>query len=232
MKKFIGYIEQYFIKSFQKLFHDFLSQMMVYIKEKIYENKNLLLKRFQRARNARMTDNSSKNNSPANSHKLEGSYNDINRLYIPKKQHYKYIKPIKKRFHNINILNNNSNLNTNTNTVTYIKTDYNLKAIEKPFQKRVIDKDNNSVDRLRYTTGKFNNKNKSQDNFFSQNNYSPIIPVYSKSKYILKTNSKNNKANKNRIIYTKKRTNKFNVNKKYITEELLKDNYNKNKKII
>ena len=232
MKKFIGYIEQYFIKSFQKLFHDFLSQMMVYIKEKIYENKNLLLKRFQRARNARMTDNSSKNNSPANSHKLEGSYNDINRLYIPKKQHYKYIKPIKKRFHNINILNNNSNLNTNTNTVTYIKTEYTLKTIEKPFQKREIDKDNNSVDKLKNTTGKFNNKNKSQDYFFSQNNYSPTIPVYSKSKYILKTNIKNDKANKNRIIYTKKRTNKFNVNKKYITEELLKDNYNKNKKII
>ena len=228
MKKFIGYIEQYFIKSFQKLFHDFLSQMMIYIKEKIYENKNLLLKRFQRARNARVTYNSSKNNSPENSHKLEGSHNDINKIYIPKKQQYKYIKPIKRKSHNINIITNNSNLNTNTNsnTVTYIKTDYNLKAIEKPFQKRVIDKDNNSVDRLRYTTGKFNNKNKSQDNFFSQNNYSPIIPVYSKSKYILKTNSKNNEANKNRIIYTKKRTNKFNVNKKYITEELLKDNNN------
>ena len=232
IKKFIGFVEQYFIKSFQKLFHDFISQMMIYIKEKIYENKNLLLKRFQRARNARIKDNSSKNYSPENSHKLEGSYNDKNKIYIPKKQQYKYIKPIKKKFHNINIIANNSNLNTNTNTVAYIKTDYALKTIEKPFQKRIMDNDNNSVDKLRYTTSKFNNKNKSQDNFFSQNNFSPTIPVYSKSKYILKTNIKNNKPNKNRIIYTKKRTNQFNVNKKYITEELLKDNYNKDKNII
>ena len=48
MKKFIGFIEQYFIKSIQKLFHDFLSQMMIYIKEKIELPKIIRysLKRF------------------------------------------------------------------------------------------------------------------------------------------------------------------------------------------
>ena len=229
MKKFISYIEQYFIRSFHKLFHDFLSQMMIYIKEQIYENKNLLLKRFQRARNNRTIDNSYKNYSPNNSQKLEGSYNDINKIYIPKKQQLKYIKPIKKKLHNINIINNN---NLNANAVTYIKTDYNFKTIEKPFQKRIIDKDNNSVDKLRNANGKFSNENKSLENFFSQNNFSPTIPVYSKLKYILKTTKKNNNnTNKNRIIYTKKRTNKFNINKKYITEELVKDSYNSNNNI-
>ena len=86
----------------------------------------------------------------------------------------------------------------------------------------------NSVDKLRHNPSLFNNENRSQNNLFSLNNYSPTIPVYSKNKYILKTNIKNNNKNqnKNKIIYTKKRTNKFIINKKFITEELLKDNKN------
>ena len=226
IKKFIGYIEQYFISSFQKLYHEFLSQMLVYIKERIYENKNLLLKRFQRARNNRITDNSFKDYSPDNSQKLDGSYNDINKIYVPKKQQLKYIKSMKKQIHNINIINKNNN--SNSNTITYLKTDYNLKTNSKPFKKRIIDKDNNSVDKLRHNPSLFNNENRSQNNLFSLNNYSPTIPVYSKNKYILKTNIKNNNKNqnKNKIIYTKKRTNKFIINKKFITEELLKDNKN------
>ena len=224
IKKFIGNIEQYFITSFQKLYHYFLSQMMLFIQEKVYRNKNLLLKRFQRARISRTTDNSTNNGTPDKIRKLDSSYNDINKIYIPKKT-FKQIKPIKNKINNINIVSshNNLNMNSNTNTINYLNTDYNIKINETPFPKRTIIRNNNSVDKLRNRGQNFFNKNRSQDNLFLRKNQSPSIPVYSKTKFNLKSNI-DNKINKNRIIYTKKRTNKFNISKKYITEEIL-NNY-------
>ena len=224
IKKFIGNIEQYFITSFQKLYHYFLSQMMLFIQEKVYRNKNLLLKRFQRARISRTTDNSTNNGTPDKIRKLDSSYNDINKIYIPKKT-FKQIKPIKNKINNINIVSshNNLNMNSNTNTINYLNTDYNIKINETPFPKRTIIRNNNSVDKLRNRGQNFFNKNRSQDNLFLRKNQSPSIPVYSKTKFNLKSNI-NNKINNNRIIYTKKRTNKFNISKKYITEEIL-NNY-------
>jgi len=224
IKKFIGNIEQYFITSFQKLYHYFLSQMMLFIQEKVYRNKNLLLKRFQRARISRTTDNSTNNGTPDKIRKLDSSYNDINKIYIPKKT-FKQIKPIKNKINNINIVSshNNLNMNSNANTINYLNTDYNIKINETPFPKRTIIRNNNSVDKLRNRGQNFFNKNRSQDNLFLRKNQSPSIPVYSKTKFNLKSNI-NNKINNNRIIYTKKRTNKFNISKKYITEEIL-NNY-------
>ena len=231
IKKFIGNIEHYFIFSFQKLYHYFLSQMMLFIQEKIYKNKNLLLKRFQRARIVRTTDNSSKNNTPSQIRNLDNSYNDINKIYIPKKTFklIKHKKSIKNNLNNINIVSSQKNLNKNhnANTINYLNTDYNTKINETPFPKRTINRNNNSVDNLRNKGLNFFNKNRSQDNLFSRKNQSPSIPVYSKMIFSLKSNIKN-KVNNNRIIYTKKRTNKFNINKKYITEEILNNYYPNN----
>ena len=231
IKKFIGNIEQYFITSFQKLYHYFLSQMMLFVQERIYRNKNLLLKRFQRSRISRTTDNSTKNCTPDKVRKLDSSYNDINKIYIPKKtfKSFKQIKQIKNKINNMNVVSshNNLNMNSNTNTINYLNTDYNVKINGTPFPKRTIIRNNNSVDKLRNRGENFFNKNRSQDNLFLRKNNSPIIPVYSKTKFNLKSNI-NNKVNNNRIIYTKKRTNKFNINKKYITDEILNNYYPNN----
>ena len=223
MKKFINLIEQYFINSFHKLFNNFLSQMVVFIKEKIYENKNLLLKRFQRAKNNRIVENKSVEYTPDKVRKLISGYNKVNnKIYIPKKQH-KYIKPIKKKVYNIKT--KTSNNNSNTNSIRSINTENTFKMKEKPFQKRIIHKNNNSFDKLRDKANNFyyNSKNRSQDNLFIRKELSPSNPSFVKTKFILRKNL-NNISNKKRFIYTKKKTNKFNINKKYIKDEYFYNN--------
>ena len=220
IKNFINLIEQYFISSFNKLYHHFLSQMALFVKEKIYENKNLLLKRFQRARMNKKIKNSANNNSPDKQSKLDSSFN--NSLYIPKKQ-YKYIKPIKKKVHNINIITSYNN--QNANKLKSINTEYTLKISHKPFLKRMIHKEINSVDKFGKRSTNFYNRNRSQDNYYLRKKLSPSNSVKDKTKSILRTNRKNI-YNKTKLIYTKKRTNKFNINKKNTRDEILNKNIN------
>ena len=217
IKKFIGLIEKYFIYSFYNLFHNFLSQMAIFIEEKIYENKNLLLKRFQRVRNKSGFKNIFRNYTPEKILKLDSNHNKTNQgLYIPKKQ-YKYIGHFKKNVHNINIISSHKNLNKNK--IVNNNDDFTFKN-EETFQKKIIsNKNNNSVDKLSKRHFNFYNKNRSQDNLLYIKKLSPSPPVDVKEKkYILRTNLNNNE-NKKKLIYTKKRTNKFNVKKKFIIDE-------------
>jgi len=225
LKKFIGLVERYFINSFHKLFHKFISQMNVFIKEKIYENKNLLLKRFQRVRNNRITENGTKNYSPDKTRKFGLNNNKVNlKLYIPKKQ-YKYLKPAKNKINNINIVTSYNN--NQENKINYHNTDFSFGMNEIPFKKRIIHKNNNSVDNIRNRGNALYNRNRSQDNLLFRKKLSPKIPAYSKTKFILKRNI-NDIPNKNRLIYTKKRTNKFNIYKKYLAEEFFNNNMRNN----
>ena len=217
IKKFIGLIEKYFIYSFYNLFHNFLSQMAIFIEEKIYENKNLLLKRLQRVRNKSGFKNIFRNYTPEKILKLDSNYNKTNQgLYIPKKQ-YKYIGHFKKNVHNINIISSHKNINKNK--IVNNNDDFTFKN-EETFQKKIIsNKNNNSVDKLSKRHFNFYNKNRSQDNLLYIKKLSPLPPVDVKEKkYMLRTNLNNNE-NKKKLIYTKKRTNKFNVKKKFIIDE-------------
>lgn len=225
LKKFIGLIERYFIKSFNKLFHKFLSQMTVFIKEKIYENKNSLLKRFQRVRNNKIIENKTNNYTPNKTRKLDLINNNVNKkLYIPKKQ-YKYMKPIKNKIDNIKIITSHNNLQEKK--INYQNTDYSFRANEIPFKKRIIHKNNHSVDNVRNRGINLYNRNRSQENLLLKKKLSPNIPTNNKTKFNLRTNI-NDISNKNGLIYTKKRTNKFQIYKKYITDHIFRNNMNMN----
>ena len=225
LKKFISLIERFFIKSFHKLFHKFLSQMTVFIKEKIYENKNLLLKRFQRVRNNKIIENKTNNYTPNKTRKLDLTDNNSNKkLYIPKRQ-YKYNKPTKNKIDNIKIITSHNNLPEKK--INYQNTDYSFRANEIPFKKRIIHKNNHSVDNVRNRGNNLYNRNRSQDNLLFRKKLSPNIPTNYKAKFILRENI-NDISNRNRLIYTKKRTNKFKIYKKYITESIFRNNKSMN----
>ena len=220
IKTFIGSIEQFFISSFHKLYHYFLSQMLLFIKDKIYENKNLLLQRFQRIRNNKNKESLTSNYTPDKIRKLEINYNLIKKVYIPKK-HFQNNKQQKKIINNINIITSNNN--PKTNTIKYLNTDYREHINEKTFNKRMIAENNYSNEKS-IRIGVRYNKNNSQDNLIRKNKNSPNILYNNKLKFLLKSNMKKNNNNQNKIIYTKKRTNKFNINKKYISDEILNNN--------
>ena len=224
LKKFINLIELYFINSFHKLFLNFLSQMVVFIQAKIYPNKNLLLKRFQRARNHRMTQNRSYNYTPDKMRKYESCNNSGNnsKIYIPKKQ-YKYVKPTKMKLHNLNEISFHKN--SNRKKLPHLNTDNHFKVNEIPFQKKVIHRNNNSVDKLRNKGMNIYNKNRSQDNLLVWKKFLPNTPALPETKFILKKNL-NNFSNNKGLIYTKKTTNKFNIFKKYIKDEFFNNNIN------
>jgi len=194
--------------------------MVVFIEEKIYEHKNLLLKRFQRVRNKSGFKNIFRNYTPEKTVKLDSNYNKTNQgLYIPKKQ-YKYIGHYKKNVHNINIISSHKNINKNK--ITNNIDDYTFKD-EETFQKKLINKNNNSVDKLSKRHFNFYNKNRSQDNLLYIKKLSPSPPFDAKEKkYILRTNLNNN-GNKKKLIYIKKTTNRFNLKKKFITDENIND---------
>lgn len=228
LEKFINYVEHYFIYSFYKIFHFFISQMHYYIEQRISKNKNLLLKRFQRARNIRTIENSVNNYSPGKSSQLDISFNELNKVYIPKNK-YKFTKQANNKINNIKLDTNNYNIKPKA----YLNTDYNTKNDIKSFKKKTIYK-GNSVDKSKKVNKNIINKNKSQE-YLVLTKYSPGISSdhrtmkninKKENKFILKSNNSSyNNLLKNRIIYTKKRTNKFSISKKYITDKII-NNYN------
>ena len=215
IKKFIGLIEKYFISSFYNLFHSFLSQMVVFIKNKIYENKNLLLKRFERIRNKSAIRSKVGHYTSEKIQELDNYYKINKKVYMPKKR-YKYIGPIKNNIENMNIIISNNNIKENK--ITNGNNDNKMKGKE-TFQKIIVHKNNNSVDKMSKKYFNFYNKNKSQDNLLYAKKLSPG-PIDDKhvKQYILRTNL-NNTSTKKKLIYTKKKTNKFKLKKKFIIDE-------------
>ena len=224
IRQFINLIEHYIISSFNILFNYFIAQMKFFIEDKINKNKILLLKRFQRAKIHKTEKKGRYNYYLEQKEALEKSNNNITNLYKSKKE-FKYIKPIKKKLHNFNTITSKNNLQKNK--LLFINTDYTFKSNKALFNKTIIQNENLPIDKFGKRSTNFYNKNRSQNNLIPKKNLSPNIPTYVKTKFILRTTINNN-SNKKRLIYTKKRTDKFNKNKKYIIDDTLNNNLNLN----
>ena len=125
IKKFIDHLEQYYIISFHNYFYYFIQQLKFFNHVKINENKNSLLKRFQRNKHLINSNNYSFNRYPLNSNlnnkyyinysnnNLDNLSNDnaylniIRKVYIPKKN----IGQVELNTNSLNINNNINNIN-------------------------------------------------------------------------------------------------------------------------
>ena len=124
---------------------------------------------------------------------LDNYYKINKKVYMPKKR-YKYIGPIKNNIENMNIIISNNNIKENK--ITNGNNDNKMKGKE-TFQKIIVHKNNNSVDKMSKKYFNFYNKNKSQDNLLYAKKLSPG-PIDDKhvKQYILRTNLNNTSTKK------------------------------------
>ena len=237
IKKFINHLEKYYIISFYNFFYYFIKQLSLYNQIKTNDNKNSLLKRFQRTKNYRYSNYLYHNNN------LNKSFNNINKnkelnknnvsvdifsnVYIPKKniEYYQINRNTYNSLNNINTINYNHQKNNSLdyyslqypNNLMYIDNRLNLSTEYKLVKnKQKYNNSDNSVDTINYQFNRiknyFNNMNKSHDNLL-QNKLSPHISSFHKKI--------TDNLNKKTIIYVKPKTKKINLKMKINKENQL-----------
>ena len=240
IKKFISHLEQYYIISFHNFFYFFLDQLYLYDQEKINNNKNSLLKRFQRTKNNNYSNFISNNFEPQYKNYInkinKEKYKYLNQnksylkklrnVYIPKKN-IEYME-INKKNHSINLGHHKNRsleyipylTNQNYNNLSYTDNRINLNIdfnSQKNYKKN--KKKDNSVDKIK--NNRYSNKimNKSHDNLV-QNRLSPNSSTFHKNI--------NDNMNKKTIIYIKPKASKLNLKKIIINKENDLNNINEN----
>ena len=238
ISKFINLIEKYYIISFYNFFYYFINQLSNYNQIKINNNKNLLLKRFQRTKNKRYINYYSINNksNPIFNNSGKKNNKDMNKniirnIYIPKKniEQYEINKNTFNSINHINTINYNHHKNNSIdcssnrypNDLIFsdnglnLSAYYNLKKNKLNHQKK-----DNSLNKINYQKSNLNlsnNMNKSLDNLI-QNKLSNNVSIH-----------KN--MNKKGIIYIKPRTTKLLIKKKKLSKEKEINNFTENNSI-
>ena len=242
IKKFISHLEHYYIISFHNFFYYFLEQLFLYNQEKINNNKNSLLKRFQRTKNNTYSNFISNNFSPQyknyinniNKEKykqlnINSSYlNKFRNIYIPKKN----LEPmeINKKNNSINFGHHKNRsleyipylTNQNYNNLSFTDNRINLNIdfnSQKNYKKN--KKKDNSVDKFYSKNNRYSNNNmdKSHDNLV-QNRLSPNSSTFHKNI--------NGIMNKKAIIYIKPKAGKLNLKRIIMNKENELNNINEN----
>ena len=198
IKKFIDHLEQYYIISFHNYFNYFIHQLFLYYKAKKNKNKNSLLKRFQRSKNVKHSNNIANNYSPNRdslNEKLNKSYinnssNNFNK--IPNNTYINIFRKVyipKKNIGQVELNTNSLNINNNINNINYSYGHNKNKSLDflpyiNPYQNNTTYIDN----RLNLST-----------EFFPKYNFN--VPNYLRSVYKNNSIDKNNSNDYNRKSY-------------------------------